>query len=198
MTPAGLVVAVALAGCAPGGGTDADLYDSARQANLLFKEAVGTVQLHVYDGDWQVQEYGDEPIDCGDGYSFVMGRTTPEGWTLDADAMSTGHHIALWLTAHGWTTTDAEAEPEADGDVVVEASAPAFGIASLVIEVRDGEAAADAVGVHAETDCLAGDAAALTAILSPGSPEAPHDPLPTAEPAGAVPVFGFTADGHPR
>ena len=193
---AGLALVGALAGCTTSGATDDDLYDAARQTNLLFKSAVGTVQLHLYDGDWQVQEYGDAPVDCGSGYSFIMGRTTPEGWTLDADAMSTAHHLARWLTARGWTTTDAEAS--GDGIVVVEASSPAFAIASLVVEVRDGEAAADAIGVHAETACQDGDADALTAILFPGSADATHDALPVAEPAGAVPVFGFTADGRPR
>ena len=198
---AGLALVGALAGCTTSGATDDDLYDAARQSNLLFKSAVGSVQLHLYDGDWQVQEYGDAPVDCGSGYAFIMGRTTPEGWTLDADAMSTAQHLARWLTAHGWTTTDAAAS--GDGIVVVEASNPAFAIASLVVEVRDGqvrdgEAAADAIGVHAETACQDGDADALTAILFPGSPDAAHDALPVAEPAGTVPVFGFTADGHPR
>ncbi|MFK4835524.1 hypothetical protein ACI3KY_07345 [Microbacterium sp. ZW T2_14] len=195
----GIALVGALAGCATSGADD--LYDAARQTNLLFKSAVGTVQLHLYDGDWQVQEYGDAPVDCGSGYSFVIGRTTPEGWTLDADAMSTAHHLAGWLTARGWTTTDAEAS--GDGIAVVEASNPAFAIASLVVEVRDGqvpdgEAAADAIGVHAEAACQDGDADALAAVLFPGSPDAAHDALPVAEPAGAVPVFGFTADGHPR
>ena len=47
---------------------------------------VATVLMHIYDNVWQVQEYGDLPLDCPVGYAFFMHRTTPEGWTLDADA----------------------------------------------------------------------------------------------------------------
>lgn len=194
---AALVVATTLAGCIAAPASDG-LYETARQANLLFKAAVATVQLHLYDGDWQVQEYGDLPVGCDGGYGFTMGRTTPEGWTLSADATTTGHRLARWLTDHGWKAQDAATQ--ADGDVAVEASGRAVGVAGLVIEIRDGEASADAISVHAESSCHAGDPAELTAILYPGSPGDPgsHAALPAAEPAGAVPVFGFTEDGEPR
>ncbi|MFD4958254.1 hypothetical protein [Microbacterium sp. NPDC058389] len=196
------VCVACLAGCTGGAAQDDALYTSARQQNLLFRQTVATVLTHLYDGDWQVQEYGDAPVSCGDGYGFELGRTTPEGWTLDGDAQvdapTLGHRVARWLTDRGWTARDAAAD--AEGTVEVHASVEGFGIATLTIEIRDGEASADAIGVRATTTCFAGDADELMAVLYPGWPDDPvaHDPLPASEPPGAVPVFGFTEDGHPR
>lgn len=191
-----------LAGCTPATGKEEALYASARQHDLLFRQTVATVLLHLYDGDWQVQEYGDLPVACDEGYGFELGRTTPEGWTLDgdahADAPTLAHRAARWLTDRGWTARDAAAD--ADGTVEVHASVEGFGIETLTIEIRDGEGSADAIGVRATTTCFDGAPDELTAILYPGWPDDPvaHDPLPASEPPGAVPVFGFTADGHPR
>ncbi|GEM_PF-1850553 len=197
-----LATVVGLAGCADAASQGDALYASARQHDLLFRQTVATVLLHLYDGDWQVQEYGDAPVACDEGYGFELGRTTPEGWTLDgdahADAPTLGHRVARWLTDRGWTARDAAAD--ADGTVEVHASVEGFGIETLTIEIRDGEGSADAIGVRATTACFDGDPDALMAILYPGWPDAPvaHDPLPASEPPGAVPVFGFTEDGHPR
>jgi hypothetical protein len=197
-TAAAVAVIAGLAGCSGPPTPDDELFDAARQANLLFKQSVATVQLHVYDGDWQVQDYGDEPLACDGGYSFSMHRTTPEGWTLDDDAPTPARRLTAWLGDRGWTTRDAVTDP--DGQVVVEASDPAFGIVRLIIEIRDGEASADAIGICATSASFDGDPDELTAILYPGWPDdpAPHDAVPAAEPAGAVPVFGYTEDGHPR
>jgi len=196
------VALACLAGCGAGAASADAVYTSGRQHNLLFRQTVATVLLHLYDGDWQVQEYGDVPVDCDEGYGFELGRTTPEGWTLDgdahADAPTLGHRVARWLTDRGWTARDAAAD--ADGTVEVHASVEAFGIETLTIEIRDGEASADAIGVRATTVCFAGDPDELMAALYPGWPDDPvdHDPLPVSEPPGAVPVFGFTEDGQPR
>jgi len=199
---AAVVLAAALSGCGDMQTSADDLYESARQHNLLFKQTVATVLLQLYDGDWQVQEYGDAPVDCDGGYGFELGRTTPEGWTLDGDAHfdapTLGHRVAQWLTDRGWTTRDAATA--ADGTVMVQAADAPLGLARLVVEIRDGEASADSLSVHATTDCFHGDPDELTAILYPGWPDNPadHEPLPVSEPAGATPVFGFTEDGRPR
>ncbi|WP_106815268.1 hypothetical protein [Microbacterium timonense] len=192
-----LVVAAMLPSCAAGPTGD-QLYAQAREANLLFKQSVATVLLHIEDGDWQVQEYGDMPVTCDGGYSFSMHRTTFEGWTLDADASTTGRRLAEWLRSRGWNTRDVATG--ADGAVVVEASDRAVGVATLTIDIRDGEASADAVGVGATSTCYDGDPGALAAILYPRSGDRPreHEPLPVVEAAGARPVFGFTEDGEPR
>jgi len=201
--PVTAVLALAcLVGCTGGAAPDDALYTSARQHDLVFRQTVATVLLHLYDGDWQVQEYGDAPVACDDGYGFELGRTTPEGWTLDgdaqADAPTLGHRVARWLADRGWTARDAA--PDAEGTVEVHASVEDFGIETLTIEIRDGEASADAIGVRATTTCFDGDPDELMAILYPGWPDDPvaHDPLPASEPPGAVPVFGFTEDGHAR
>jgi hypothetical protein len=197
-----LAATAGVAGCAGGAAQGDALYTSARQHDLLFRQTVATVLLHLYDGDWQVQEYGDVPVACDEGYGFELGRTTPEGWTLDgdahADAPTVGQRVARWLADRGWTARDAPAD--ADGTVEVHASVGGFGIGTLTIEIRDGRGPADAIGVRATTTCFDGDPDELTAILYPGWPDDPvaHDPLPVAEPPGAVPVFGFTEDGHPR
>lgn len=193
-----LVVAACVASCTDTRPHGEQLYSAARQANLLFKETVGAVLIHLSDGTWQVQEYGDLPVDCGAGYGFSLHRTTYEGWTLDADAATTADRIARWLADRGWTTS--APERGSDGRVVVEASDPAVAVAMLAIEIRDGEGTADAIGVGATSDCFDGDPRELTAILYPGWPDdtVTHEPLPVSEPAGARPVFGFTADGRPR
>lgn len=191
-------VAVVLAGCTGVRGADASVYDAARAQNLAFKSAAATVLVHLYDGDWQVQEYGDLPERCDGGYAFSMHRTTPEGWTLDEDAAATAHRLARWLSDRGWVARE---DATATGDrAAVAASDPALGVESLVVEVRDGPASADAIGVGATSVCFDGDAEQLAALLYPGYPGDPvaHDPLPVAEPAGATPVFGFTDDGRPR
>ncbi|HEY9308501.1 MAG TPA: hypothetical protein VIP82_11950 [Microbacterium sp.] len=217
-----LLALVALPGCTGTQPHGEELYATARQANLLFKEAVGAVLVHLSDeGAWQVQEYGDLPVDCHPGYAFSLHRTTFEGWTLEADAVTTADRLAGWLTARGWqaqvatsssgaVTADPGASPGAsehtdpaaphDGHVVVEASGPDVAVATLVIEIRDGAGSADAIGVGATTECFHGDAEELTALLYPGYPDHPvdHEPLPAGEPAGATPIFGFTEDGRPR
>ncbi|GAA5209741.1 hypothetical protein [Microbacterium kyungheense] len=199
---AALAAVAAVAGCA---GTQADaeqLYAEARGQNLLFKQTLAGVQVHLYDGDWQVQEYGDLPVDCGAGYGFSLSRTTPEGWTLDGDAHADGPtfgaHAVRWLADRGWTTQPVATSD--DGTTRVQARNDALHIGSLTIEIRDGAASADSVAVYAATDCYDGDPDELTAILIPGWPDDPvaHEPLPASEPPGAVPVFGFTEDGHPR
>lgn len=193
-----VVAAAALAGCTDTRPHGDELYAAARQANLLFKEAVATVLVHLSDGTWQVQEYGDLPLDCDGGYAFSLHRTTFEGFTLEADAPTTATAVAGWLAARGWSTR--QPVTTAEGEAVVVASDPAAGVASLVVEIRDGEATTDAIGVGATTRCHDGDRAELTAILYPGSPDHPveHEPLPAGEPAGATPIFGFTEDGEPR
>ncbi|WP_345542595.1 hypothetical protein [Microbacterium jejuense] len=191
-----------LAGCAvPQPAADA-LYASARQQNLLFKQTVAAVQVHLYDSAWQVQEYGDLPVDCDGGYAFSLGRTTPEGWTLDGDAHvdgpMLGAHTAQWLADRGWTTRPVGTS--GDGTTTVRARNDALHVDSLTIEIRDGAASADSISVRAETGCYAGDRDELTAVLIPGWPDDPvaHDPLPASEFAGATPIFGFTEDGAAR
>lgn len=192
-----VLVAGALSSCTSPTPHDDELYRSARDANLRFKEAVAKVLTHISDDSWQVQEYGDLPVDCHPGYAFALHRTTYEGWRLPTDAATTAAEIAGWLRAEGWTVTDPE--PGA-GAVVVQASDHSRAIDSLVVEVRDGTGTADAIGVGAASDCVAGDAEELRAQLYPGYPDRPvdHDPLPVTEPPDATPIFGFTADGAPR
>ncbi|MFB7894337.1 hypothetical protein ACFC1I_19200 [Microbacterium sp. NPDC056044] len=192
-----VVVVLALPGCASAQPEGDELYASARHANLLFKEAVATVLVHISDGTWQVQEYGDLPVDCRPGYSFAMHRTTFEGFTLEADAPTTASRLERWLSDRGWTTAPATA---ADGEVRVEASDPALEVGSLVIDIGNGGESGDAIGVGATSTCFDGDADALTALLYPGYPDhvLAHEPLPAGELAGATPVFGFTDDGAAR
>lgn len=189
---------LALPGCASGQPHGDELYASARQANLVFKEAVATVLVHISDGTWQVQEYGDLPADCDSGYAFALHRTTFEGWTLAADAATTADRLAAWLDERGWKAT--APTTAATGEVVVEASDPTVGVAELTIEIRGGAGRADAIGVGATSTCSAGDAEELTALLYPGYPDQPvaHEPLPAGELAGETPIFGFTRDGRPR
>ncbi|MFF2486620.1 hypothetical protein ACFVSU_09490 [Microbacterium sp. NPDC058062] len=193
-----LLALLALPGCTAMAPHGDELYASARQANLLFKEAVAALLVHVSDGTWQVQEYGDIPVDCRDGYAFSLHRTTYEGWTTDADAPTTADRLGEWLIARGWTTRPPA--QHADGEVVVEASDPSLDVATLTIEIRGGAGRADAIGVGATSTCFDGDPAELTAILYPGWPDHPvaHEPLPVGELAGATPIFGFTEDGEPR
>lgn len=194
---AALLSAAVLAGCASPSPHGDELYRSAREANLQFKETVAGVLRHLSNASWQVQEYGDSPLDCADGYGFSLHRTTYEGWMLRTDALTTAEEAGAWLAARGWTTS---APTVAGGGAVVEASDPSRSIAALVIEVHDGEGTADAIGVGATSGCFEGDAEELKALLYPGYPDRPsvHEPLPLVEQPDDAPVFGFTPDGRPR
>ena len=89
--------------------TDQDQYDSAREMNSTFKDAVGALQLEVLEGEWQIAEdYGQTPIGCTGGtdtqsYRFEMTRITPEGWRLHRTPVDLAEGIAVWFDENGWT-----------------------------------------------------------------------------------------------
>lgn len=176
-----------------------DVYDSARELNLAFKGAVAEVQGRISDGDWRIGEYGDVPVECGDGYGFSMSRQVPVDYRITNDAESAATDLGEWLGSNGWVDISRRTYGEGIGNVLLEARNPDANVALLTVDFQKGEAA-DAASIRADSTCAEGNPNDLMRELYPGFPTdtVEIDPLPTEEPPDATPVFGFTEDGSPR
>jgi hypothetical protein len=179
--------------------TSNDVYDTARELNLAFKSTVAEVQTRISDGAWRIGEYGDVPVECEDGYGFSMSRQVPLDYRIAGDAESAATELGEWLGSEGWVDISRRTYGEGIGNVILEARNPDSRVALLTVDFQKGEAA-DAASIRADSTCGEGDPNDLMRELYPGFPTdaVETDPLPTEEPPGATPVFGFTEDGAPR
>lgn len=195
---------LAVTGCGGGNmpGDDA-LYESAREINLTFKGAVAEVQSQLYDGEWEVVEYGDAPRRCDDGYDFFMRRRAPEGFSFGGDGPRAMKELHRWLSENGWTVDPIEDYGDGIANIVVVAARPGADVGRLDIELLPGDAAGgtvDVLSVRGTSTCQPGDPNELMAELYPGFPASPPDvaAVPAFESPDATPFFGVTADGQPR
>ncbi|MFJ2371082.1 hypothetical protein [Microbacterium sp. NPDC087665] len=176
--------------------TGAEVFEQARKIDFAFKAEVAEAQLQVWDGDWQVIEYGDGPRSCGnDSYEFNMTRRTPEGWHLDGTPMEVADRVATWLDENGWTGVKARGYSGEIADVVVEAKYPAKHVDLLIIDISPGELF-DSVAVYATSTCEPGDAHQISEMRRPGKGE--REKLPATEHPTDKPSFGHTEDGKRR
>lgn len=175
------------------------LYESAREVNITFKEAVGAVQAQIDDGEWDSSHYGDVPVDCDDGYGFDMSRVTRPDWRLSDDAETTARELGEWLGTNGWSDVQLKTFPGEIGNVIVQARNVDAHVARLDVDIHPGTAG-DSVTVRATSTCQDGDPDDLMAVLTPGWPTdaVDHEPRPETERPDATPIFGFTEDGQPR
>lgn len=193
--------ALSLSGCqGEGPVTGAELFDEAKQVNTAFKEAVGAVQLQVFDGEWTVEEYGDVPWKCdADGYSFDLGRATPHGWRIDGEPLQAAKELGAWMDDEGWTEVSVKTYSGEVADVVLVASNPDRKVSEITVDFSPGELF-DSVTVRATSTCEPGSWVDLLKELIPGAPTDPPAGIsrPETERPDAAPLFGFTEDGSPR
>lgn len=198
---AAMGLVLSLTACQGGGSVDPqDLYDEAKAVNTTFKEAVGAVQLQVFDGEWTVEQYGDIPRGCGsEGYEFRLGRATPDGWRLAAEPLDAAKSLGAWMDGEGWEDVSVKTFDGEIEDVTLVAARTEAHVSEIVVDFTPGELF-DNVTVRATSTCEPGSWADLLQELVPGAPSEPPPGIsrPSAERPDATPLFGFTADGTPR
>ncbi|MFK3835783.1 hypothetical protein [Microbacterium sp. NPDC087868] len=175
--------------CAPVG---ADLYQQARGVNLVVKDEIASLQLRVFDGEWDVQKYGDIPSKCGaDGYRFTFGRSTPQndGWRLpDGSLDQTIDALSEWLDEHGWSGIVVRSYSGDVQDLVLEAHKPSAHIELLVITVAAGQSR-DWMDIDVTSTCEPGSADGLADLMFPDGLNGRDWSQP--EHPAAEPRFGF-------
>jgi len=196
----GAVAVLLLSGCGVQM-TDQEQFDRAQEANGAFKAAVGGVQVQVLDDGWLLSEdYGQVPTGCDgasdrNGYSFYMGRESPNGWQPDASAEEIVQRLGAWFDENGWTGIKMRTYGEGIDNQVIEARNPDANVSLVVVDLLIGEDSARAT-VRAKSTCLPGDWMVINEQLLPADVDL--DPLPATEHPTDPPVFGYTEDGRPR
>ncbi|MDQ0649609.1 hypothetical protein QFZ53_003805 [Microbacterium natoriense] len=189
-----LGVTMTLTGCSP---TGKDLFTQAQTVNTTAKQAVAELQLYLFDGDWDVDTYGEIPESCGaDGYLFkfsrsIVGSTVapwrlPEG-TVDAQA----EDVTSWLEEHGWSGIVFRSYTGGVTDVTITTRKPDAHIDDLLITISPGKNL-DAITLDATTTCEPGSKRDLRHLMFPDGLSEYTSPLsehPTAEP-----FFGMAPD----
>ncbi|MDQ0649611.1 hypothetical protein QFZ53_003807 [Microbacterium natoriense] len=189
-----LGVTMTLTGCAP---TGKDLFTQAQTVNATAKQAVAELQLYLYDGDWDVDNYGEIPDSCGaDGYRFSFTRSTtgnydapwrlPQG-TIDAQA----EDITAWLEEHGWSGIVFRSYTGGVTDVTITTRKPDARIDDLLITIGSGPAS-DGIILDATTTCEPGSKRDLRHLMFPDGLSEYTSPL--SEYPSAEPFFGMAPD----
>ncbi|MFF7291236.1 hypothetical protein ACFY9N_01750 [Microbacterium sp. NPDC008134] len=181
--------------------TEEELFEQAREVNFAYKAPVADVQVSVFDGEWQIWDYGDAPKKCGgDQYKYAMTRTTPEGWRLDSTPLELAEDVAAWLDENGWSDIKTRGYSGEIADVVVEAEYPEKYVDLLIVDISPGEVF-DAVTVSATSMCQPGSWRELVREQVPGfadnDPIELHDDRKAEQPTAPL-SFGFNDDGTPR
>ena len=180
--------------------TEEELFEQAREVNFAYKAPVADVQVSVFDGEWQIWDYGDAPKKCGgDQYKYAMTRTTPEGWRLDSTPLELAEEIAAWLDENGWSDIKTRGYSGEIADVVVEAEYPEKYVDLLVVDISPGKVF-DSVTVSATSTCQPGDAHdVFELVYADGDLEgSPVEQFPELEHPQAEMSFGYTEDGKRR
>ncbi|MFJ2370847.1 hypothetical protein [Microbacterium sp. NPDC087665] len=183
------VIMMTAAGCAPAG---AELYQQARDANLTMKQEIAALQLHIFDGEWDVSQYGDIAEACGaNGYRFVFGRSTPldDGWRLPEESTEAKlDALMAWLDEHGWSNIRLLSY---SGDVTstsIEAEKPSAHIDDLLLTFTPG-IRNDIVNLGITGTCEPGDKWELRDLMYPDDLEN-YEERPTEHPS-TEPKFGL-------
>ena len=177
-----------LIGCTHASG---DLYAEAQRANAAMKAEVSLLQVHIFDGDWDVIEYGDIAEACGSGYSFSVHRATPLGieWRLPSKSVQAqANDIVAWLEANKWAGIVNRSYASEVGAVTIEASKPVAHIDDLLVTISAGEKS-DAISLRAKGTCEPGDIDELDKLMFPDGFSGNTFP-PTEHPT-ETPKFGM-------
>lgn len=153
--------------CAP---TGFSLYEHARETNLTMKQEVADLQLHIFDGEWTVGEYGDVPNSCGsNGYNFYVQRGTPldSDWRMSApSAQDMADELMGWLESRGWTSVTRQAYSTGVSTVTVEAEKRSSYVEDLLVMISSG-VENDIVTIRATSTCEDGDRWELRKLMFP-------------------------------
>ena len=150
--------------------TGVTLYEHARETNLTMKQELSELQLHIFDGEWTVGEYGDIPNGCGaNGYNFYVQRGTPleSDWRMSAPtAPDMADELMDWLEGRGWTGIVGRTYAAGVSSVTVEAEKRSSYIDDLLITISSG-VENDIVTIRATSTCEAGDRWELRELMFP-------------------------------
>jgi hypothetical protein len=189
-----LGVTMTLTGCAP---TGKDLFAQAQTVNATAKEAVAELQLYLFDGDWEVDTYGEIPEGCGaDGYLFKFSRSkvgsSEDRWRLpQGDPELQAEDVMSWLEEHGWSGIVFRSYTGGVTDVTITTRKPDAHIDDLLIDISPGKNL-DAITLDATTTCEPGNATALFDLMFPDGGWDYTSPL--SEHPSAEPFFGMAPD----
>lgn len=150
--------------------TGVALYEHARETNLAMKQELSELQLHIFDGEWTVGEYGDIPNGCGaNGYNFYVQRGTPleSDWRMSAPtAQALADELMEWLDGRGWTRIVGRTDDAGVSSVTVEAQKRSSHIDDLFVTIASG-VENDIVTIRATSTCEAGDRWELRELMFP-------------------------------
>jgi hypothetical protein len=196
---AAIVAATLLTGC---GGpqmtpvetpTSEQSFDEAKAANAEFKAAVADVQKQLFAGEWRVEEYGDIPESCDDGYEFFLRRKLPKGFSFEEQGPQRLEELRAWMGENGWRVEPGPSYGPGIDNVVIVGSKPDAKVARLDIDLLPGVAAegtVDVLELRATSTCEPGDAAALLEQLHGPLRAVPEDTgIPDLESPDATPLF---------
>lgn len=174
-------------------------FAQAKAANLEFKAAIAEVQGQIYAGEWRVEEYGDIPNVCSDGYQFSLQRKLPTEFSFHDRGPATMEQLRSWLTENGWKVEPARSYGPSVTDISIEARNVGAGVALLDVDLSPGFAAelsADVLELRAMSTCHSGDSAALLDQLrGPLTAVPADDGTPELERPDATPLFERFAEG---
>lgn len=176
---------MALTGCVPNG---PELYLQAKDVYASMREKVAELQVHVYDGEWDLPGWGVAPEKCGSkGYRFSFTRTTPldDGWWLPQQTTEDKVDALMqWLDQNGWSEVRMRTYSGGVTAVNIEAKYPDAHVQDILITVTTGPAN-DIVHLKVTGTCEPGDDSELWELMFPdGYPgsDAPQSVHPSVEP----------------
>jgi hypothetical protein len=193
---AALVLLIGMTGCGEQM-TNEELLDQARDVNFTFKTALGDVQMQVFDGDWEVTDYGGSSWGCESGFAFSFRRDTLPQWKLNEPTREAAQRIATWLDDNGWQNIKTQGYSGDIANIVIHAEKPEAYVDRLMIDISPDPDTYDIATISADSTCEPGDLERLDAIRRPGlHTEAEHlEDVPSTEHPTAKPSFGYTPDG---
>ncbi|MFF7291463.1 hypothetical protein ACFY9N_02910 [Microbacterium sp. NPDC008134] len=156
------------------------------------KAEISSLQLHIFNGEWDVVEYGDIAASCGSGYRFNLHRATPLGaeWRLPRESIrAQADDIVRWLEEKDWRGIVNRSYPTGLGTATIEASKPAAHIDDLLVKISTGKVA-DGISVRATGACEPGDIEELDELMFPDGFSGNTFP-PTEHPT-ETPKFGMS------
>jgi hypothetical protein len=179
---------ISTSGCAP---TGRELYERAREVSVTMRQEVAALQLHVFDGEWDSQPYGDIPDACGaNGFRFYAYRAVPldAEWRMpQAKTEDKIRAVADWLVEHGWSDVIVRTYAGGVSSQSIEASKPSAYVDSLLVMISTG-ARNDLMSLRMTSTCEAGSSWDLDDLIAPDS--GPEYEAPLLEHPAAEPRFG--------
>lgn len=178
-------------GCAPSG---SELYNEAREVHSSMNRHIAELQLHVFDGEWEIGGWGVAPETCGaNGYRFSFARSTPldDGWWLPQPTIEgKADDLMAWLDQHGWSDIRLRTYTGGVSSVTIEARKPSGYIDDLLITISAGTAN-DIVDLRVVGSCEPGNQAELREFMFPNGTHG--DEIPERAHPSIAPPFGVPA-----